>query len=131
MSAFKAGLAYFATVFAVGFILGAVRVFALEPLLGKLASVLIELPVILAVSWFICGRIIDAFHVPKSISARFFMGLLAFALLMTAELMLARYGFDRTPPEQLREMTTASGAVGLVGQIIYGMIPLMQVHARR
>ena len=50
-----AGLAYFAVVFAAGFVLGTLRVLVVAPHLGEIAAVVAELPIMLAVSWIICG----------------------------------------------------------------------------
>ncbi|MHA7871876.1 MAG: hypothetical protein ACX939_05960 [Hyphococcus sp.] len=129
MKAIAAGAVYFAAVFALGFVLGTLRVFVLEPIIGPLAAVLIELPFILGASWFVCGMLIRRFAVPAGVYARFFMGLVAFALLITAEYVLARYGFGRTGDEQLRAMASAPGAIGLAGQILFALFPLMQIYS--
>ena len=47
-----AGAAYFAVVFATGFALGVVRVLVTAPRLGETGAVLLEVPIILAASWF-------------------------------------------------------------------------------
>jgi subtilisin len=54
-NAFKAGAAYFAVVFMAGFMLGVLRVVVLVPRFGETAAVLAELPVILLISWIVCG----------------------------------------------------------------------------
>jgi hypothetical protein len=85
ISALCAGAGYFAIVVACGSVLGAIRIGLLAPRIGDLAAVVVELPVILAISWFVCGALIERFAVPRRPGARFAMGGLAFALLMTAE----------------------------------------------
>ncbi len=55
MRAVLAGVLYFGLVFALGFILGTLRVLVLEPRLGSTGAVLLELPVMLAASWLLCG----------------------------------------------------------------------------
>ena len=45
----KAGVLYFLGVFALGFILGAIRIFFLVPYSGPVVAVLVELPFILLV----------------------------------------------------------------------------------
>ena len=103
-----AAFAYWAVVFAAGFILGTLRVFALAPLFGEVASVALEIPVMLAVSWIasrgICGRL----NVPARLAPRFFMGGVAFALLITAELTLSVYAFGQAR----RGMGRISGYAG-------------------
>lgn len=131
MTALKAGAAYFAAVFAIGFILGVVRVVVLEPSVGELTAVMVELPIILIASWFACGLIIRKLNVPPTVAASMLMGLIAFALLMTAELTLARYGLNRTLTDQFREWASVAGAAGLAGQIVFAFFPFIQVRARK
>ena len=50
-SALKAGIFYFATVFAVGFALGTIRVLTIVPRVGEMVAIVIEVPFILAISW--------------------------------------------------------------------------------
>ncbi len=92
-SPFKAGLAYFATVFGIGVVLGILRNLVLIPTFGELMAVLIELPVILAAAWSICRGLVRAFEVPLLMKARFAMGGIGFALLMLAELGLSTLAF--------------------------------------
>ncbi len=126
MRALKAGGAYFASVFAVGFMLGAVRVFLLEPRLGALGAVLTETPFILAASWFLCRHWVHRFKVPPDNAARLVMGLCAFGLLLMAEFVLSRYGFGRAFSDQLAAYATPAGAAGLTGQVLFGLFPLLQ-----
>lgn len=128
MSVFLAGVAYFASVFAVGFLLGSLRVLILEPALGPLAAVLIETPFILSASWLLCGYWIKRFAVPSSIAPRIAMGGLAFALLMLAETLLGIVGFGRSLGEIFTGFKTAPGALGLAGQALFGLFPLMRAR---
>lgn len=126
MSAAKAGAAYFATIFAAGFILGTLRVFVLEPAFGATLAVLIELPVILAASWMVSARLIQFFRIEARLSPRLAMGLTAFGLLIGAEFVVGYFAFDRSLAEQLRHYATLHGAIGLGGQIVFALIPLTQ-----
>ena len=64
-NAVKAGIVYFLAVFAIGFLLGTIRILWITPWLGDGAAVLLELPVILTASWLLCARLIDTFAFRK------------------------------------------------------------------
>jgi hypothetical protein len=115
-------------VFACGFVLGAVRVVWIAPRLGELPAVLIESPVMLLASWLACGATMRAFGV-RGRGASLVMGATAFALLMLAELALARFAFGRSPAEFLRSLGAPAGAVGLAGQIVFALLPLLRSRA--
>ena len=50
----KAGTAYFLVVFTFAFAMGVLRVLVLVPRMGEVAAVLIEVPLVVAVSWWVC-----------------------------------------------------------------------------
>lgn len=121
-----AGVTYFAVVFAAGFVLGTLRVLVLVPNLGEFASVVLELPVILLVSWVACRWIIHATHLKPAIGARLIMGGTAFGLLMIAETGVATVGFGRTIGEHFAHYATLPAQVGLVGQVVFASFPVIQ-----
>jgi hypothetical protein len=127
----KAGLAYFAIMFATGFVLGALRVSLVAPRLGELGAVLIELPLMLAASWFVCRRLTAILAVPARVPDRLAMGGLAFGLLMITELAMAGPLFGRSVSQSLAGMATDPGLLGLAGQILFGLVPLLQRKGRR
>lgn len=100
-SAVKAGLAYFASVFAIGFLLGMIRVPFLAPLLGDLIAVLIELPIILTSAWLMCGKLVRSFHVAPTFGSRFAMGGYALVVLLIAELALSTLVFGNSINDHL------------------------------
>jgi hypothetical protein len=118
-----AGAYYFQIVFAIGFALGTLRVLALVPALGELGAVLIELPIILAASWWISGRLIHRFKVPSE--HRLTMGALAFTLLILAEAVLSIFLFGRTFAQHMAHYRTLPGAVGLAGQLLFAAMPAL------
>ena len=79
----KTGAFYAIIVFVVGFILGTIRVLLLAPRLGETIAVIVEAPVILAASWFVCRWCVDRLDVRRTVSARSLMGLAAFLVLMS------------------------------------------------
>ncbi len=126
----KAGFLYFAVVFAVGFVLGTIRVLLLSPHLGSTTAVMIELPIILAAAWFSCRWIILRLQVPRDSAARMVMGGVAFALTIAAELILGYFGFGRSVTEMLAAFATSDGALGLLGQIVFAVLPVAQLRAK-
>jgi hypothetical protein len=121
-----AGAASFAAVFAAGFVLGTVRVLIVEPRVGSVVATLLELPVMLAVSWVVWGATIRRWAIPAERGSRATMGAIAFALLIAAELVLGRYGFGRSFGEQLAALSQPAGLIGLAAQIAFGCMPLMR-----
>lgn len=126
-----AGLAYFALTFAAGFALGVVRVLVvlprLSPTLGETTAVLLELPVILTIAWWVCRWLVSRFEVPPSAPARLLMGALAFSLLLGAEMVLGALGFGRTASDQLQSFLHLPGFLGLLGQLAFAAFPLIQL----
>jgi hypothetical protein len=123
-----AGIAYFALVFALGFLLGTVRTLIVQyaPSGGRLLGVLIELPIMLAACWFLCRTVIRRFAVAPTVRARAVMGGLAFALLLLAELAVGALLFGRTLGEHFALYREASYALGLAAQMAFGLMPLAQ-----
>jgi hypothetical protein len=125
-AALKAGFAYFAVAFAAGFALGTLRVLVVAPRLGEAAAVLLELPVMLAISWAACGWVLDRFAVPPGGLHRLATGAFAFALLMLAELAVAVIAFGRSPAEHLAAYRSAGAALGLAAQLAFAAFPLVR-----
>ncbi|CAN5529523.1 hypothetical protein BH10PSE14_BH10PSE14_19640 [soil metagenome] len=121
-----AALAYFLTVFGLGFALGTLRVLFIIPRIGETAAVLLELPVMLAASWVAAGWCVRRFAVPPRTSARLAMGLLAFALVMVAELGLAVLLFGQSPAQHFAAYRHFAGAAGLAAQGGYALFPALR-----
>ena len=124
--ALRAGLCYFAVVFAAGFVLGAVRELVLLAILGSTLAIVLEVPVMLPLSWLVCAWLVRRFSVPPSPSARITMGAVAFLLLIAAETVLGVVGFGRSLTEQLQTYRALGPALGLVAQIAFAAFPLIQ-----
>lgn len=117
----KPALAYVLPVFTVAFVLGALRVTLVAPQVGPLVAVALELPLVLTLSWVVAGRVLRRW--PRS--PRLGLGLASFLILMLLELLTA-LAFGQTPGQFLSAMTTPPGALGLAGQIGFGLIPLVR-----
>ncbi|MBN8632780.1 MAG: hypothetical protein J0L76_18245 [Rhodobacterales bacterium] len=117
----KPALAYVLPVFATAFVIGALRVGLVAPRVGPLLAVALELPLVLTLSWFVAGRVLS--HWPQT--PRLGMGVASFLMLMLLELATA-LAFGQTPGQFLAAMATPPGALGLTGQIGFGLIPLFR-----
>jgi hypothetical protein len=122
MTALALGLRYFAGVFAVGFALGTIRTLWLVPLVGEISAVAMELPFMLAASWWWGRRLLA--RQPLPLAGRAVMGGSAFAWLMLAELALS-LAFGRTPAQHFAVMITAAGLLGLSGQLAFAAMPML------
>jgi hypothetical protein len=124
LTAVRAGLAYFLAVFAIGFGLGAIRVGFVMPWVGALAAVAIELPIMLGLSWLVCGAIVQRLVVARAVPVRLMMGATALALLLSAELALSVLLFGRTPAEHWAHYGEVAEQLGLAGQLGFAALPL-------
>lgn len=128
--AIRVGFLYFVGVFSIGFLLGTMRVLVLIPRLGELVSTLIELPIILSAAWIVSGFLTTRFNVPSQWWPRLVMGLSAFGLLMAAELALSLWLLGSTVQGHFAAYQSLPKALGLVGQVIFAFIPLLQMEKR-
>lgn len=124
MPLLRSAFAYFAGIFALGFVLGTVRVLWLVPRLGETAAVLIELPVMVTASWLWARRIVARHRLPSRRSA-LALGLGGLALLLLAELALGLTLFGQSAGQWLAALTTPPGALGLAGQVLFGLMPAL------
>jgi hypothetical protein len=112
------------------FSFGTIRVLLFAPRFGETAAVILETPVMLAASWFVCRWCVDRVDVPRTVPVRSAMGAVAFVVLMAAEFGLAGLVFGRSLDEQLAGYASAPGAIGLAAQIVFAAFPVVQVWRR-
>ena len=125
----EAGALYAIIVFLIGFILGTIRILLLAPRLGDTTVVIVEAPIILAASWFVCRWCVNRLDVRRTVAARSWMGLVAFLVLMLAEAGLGAV-FGRSLWDQVAIYQSPSGVLGLAAQVIFAMFPVIQVWRR-
>ncbi len=121
----RAAAAYFAAAFSAGFMLGTIRVLLIEPLVGPVWSVFLELPVMLVFCVLAARWIIDRFSVEPTPWARLRMGIAALILLVAAETFLGVFGFGVPVADQVAAYAGMRGVLTLAGQICFALIPLM------
>lgn len=126
----RAAVAYFAIVFAAGFVLGTIRTVVLAPRLGPLAAVLVEIPVMLVIAHAACRWLVARFAVPAALSDRLVMGGVAFVLLIAAELLLALV-LGGTASGFLVALAEPAGMAGLAAQAVFGALPVVPAWPRR
>lgn len=124
----KAAAAYWAMIFALGFVLGTVRVLWLAPTVGLLPATALELPVMLGASWWAAGRVLRRFGIEGGAEA-LAMGALAFALLLGAECTLAVMLIDQSPKAWLAGLAEPHAALGLAGQVAFALFPWWRTRA--
>ena len=98
------------------------RTLWLAPQIGALAAVLCEVPLVLGASWWAARRLTARCRISGGGEA-LAMGLAAFALLMLAEVTLARVLSGLSPGDWLHGMASPAGAVGLAGQVLFALMP--------
>lgn len=124
------GFAYFAIVFIAGIVLGTIRVALLAPNLGPLVSVMIELPFILAICWFVAGFLLRNLPLSAAANEDILAGVIAFVLLIAAEAALAMVLASTPPAAFFGRMLTPEGLVGLAGQLVFAAIPAIRARQR-
>ena len=117
----RLALIYWCAIFALGFALGVVRRLVLAPLVGELAAVLIELPIMLSASWLLARRLVLGNRLAANRALA--VGVLAFAVLMASEAALAMLVPGADIGSWIAGMGQRPGAIGLAGQVAFGLLP--------
>jgi hypothetical protein len=130
LAASWAGFAYTLGVFVFAFAVGTIRVTLVAPRLGTLLAVIIEAPIVLAVSWRVSLWCTRRFNVSRDARARILMGAAAFAVLMLLELGFSVLVFRETVSHYLGKYTSTTGVIGLAMQGCFATLPWIQSHLR-
>ncbi|MES2895447.1 MAG: hypothetical protein V4759_05405 [Pseudomonadota bacterium] len=126
MKVILAAVSYFLGVFICAFAFGVVRVLVIAPHIGEIAAVLLEAPIILGLSWIVCGWAVKRFSVPSKSRDLLSMGLIAFLLLMSAEVVLAVLLFGQTFETYFQGFRQPAGVLGLSAQLGFAAMPWIQ-----
>lgn len=127
----RAGFLYASLVFAIGFALGAVRELLLRRFLAELPAILLEIPLMLALSWVTARRLIARLGVAARPAARLGMGFFALALLLAAEAGVGIFLMRQTLVGHLQSYFSFRGGITLASQSVFALIPWLSLHARR
>lgn len=118
-----AAVVYFLMVFGTGFILGPMRILLLAPRVGDRWAELAEMPVMLTACYLSARWVCRRFTMPARASPRAIMGLLAMALLLTAEFGLVLPLRGMTVAEYLATRDPVSGTAYYVAVAAFGALP--------
>jgi hypothetical protein len=125
-----AGLAYFAIVFAAGFVFGVVRERWAIGALGARAAELAEIPLMIGVVILAAMWVVVRFGLRPTAAQRLGTGLLALALLVGAELGVVLGVRELTLEEYLDSRDPLAFAAYLAALLLYAVMPAM-VRSKR
>jgi hypothetical protein len=124
-------LAYAGIVFGVGVIVGVARTLWLMPEIGELRAILIELPLMLAFAWFVCGAVLRWFPTPRSTAHRLALGAVAFVLLMLGEFAISVLWIGTPLQDHSAAYLSPSGLISVFGQLAFAAFPLVRLADHR
>lgn len=125
MQVVKAGALYFAIVFGVGFMLGAIRTLWVVPRVGARKAELMEMPIMLAVTIVVARWTVLRLAVPSMPSARLGMGCTALVLMLVAEFGLVLWIRGISIKNYLATRDPVSGAAYYLTLVLFAIMPLL------
>lgn len=127
----QAGLAYFALVFATGFVLGSVRVTQVVPRLGERRAELIEMPLMLLACVLAARWVVTRFAVDPRPGPRAIMGIVALGCLLVAEFAVAFFASGGSVRDYIAHRDPVSGSVYLVVLVLFAAMPAILARWHR
>ena len=125
MPILKAGAIYFLILFALGWILGPIRVLWAAPRLGPTISMLLEAIVMLTAMIIVAKWAIRRFGVISTRGAAISMGLIALGLLLSAEFAGILWIRKLSVRDYLATFLSPSGLVALLMFLLFGAMPTL------
>jgi hypothetical protein len=122
---------YFALVLGTGFLFGVVRVPLLVPRIGERWAELAEMPLMAAVIFWAAGYVLRKFPAIRRRGRALFVGCLALALAVGAELGLAVALQRQTLGEYLASRDRVSGSVYVAMLVVFALMPRLRLPGRR
>ncbi len=123
MQVVKAGVLYFAFVFAVGFVLGTIRTRWIVPRFGTRMAELMEMPIMLAVTIVAARWTVMRLSVPMMWSARLEMGCMALVLMLIAEFGFVLWIRGLSIKEYFATRDPVSGAAYYLLLLVFAIMP--------
>lgn len=120
----RAGVLYFALVFAAGFVLGTIRTLWVVPRLGSRTAELIEAPIMLGVSIFSARYLIRRLLFPATWLRRLASGAVALALMLVTEFGFVLWVRGLTIQQYLATRDPISGTVYFMTLGVFAVMPV-------
>ena len=120
-----AGIVYFVIVYAAGFALGVTREAIIAPLVGRVAAVLVEAPLMIAAMTIAAKAVCRRMAVPSDNSSRVSMGAVAFGLLTLAEAVFAKILRGLDLGQWFASFNTAEGFISLLLFVLFAAMPML------
>ena len=128
MQILKAGVIYFALVFGVGFVLGAIRILWVVPRFGARTAELMETPIMFVVTIVAARWVVRRLAVPPKPSNRLGMGCIGLGLMLVAEFTLVLWLRGVSINEYLASRDPVSGTVYYVMLGVFYIMPLLMAR---
>jgi hypothetical protein len=128
--ALKAGVLYFALVFAAGFVLGTVRTLWLVPRLGVRTAELMEAPIMLGVSILAARWAVQHVGIPPMWPRRLAIGCIALGLMLLAEFSVVLWIRGMTIRGYFEARDPVSGAVYFLTLGAFAVMPIFVGRTR-
>ena len=126
----KAGVVYFALVFAAGFVLGTIRTLWVVPRLGVRTAELIEAPIMFCISILAARWAVRHVQVSPLRSRRLAVGCIALGLMLVAEFTLGLWIRGMTIRGYFAARDPVSGAVYFLTLGAFAVIPIFAGRRR-
>lgn len=125
MTIAAAALLYSGILFVVGFMLGPIRVFWLEPAIGPVVAEICEAPFLLAAMVFASRWVPSVLHLRRDLASLALMGLGALAIQEGADWAVGVYLRGIKPAEQLANFTTSAGLIYAGLLVAFAAMPVL------
>ena len=120
----KAGVLYFAFVFAAGFVLGTIRTLWVVPRLGARTAELIEAPIMVGISIRAAQWVVRRVRIPPLWPRRLAVGCIALGLMLLVEFTFVPWVRGLTIRGYFETRDPVSGAVYFAALVAFAVVPV-------